>query len=647
MIQLQGIEKSFGSRVLFSDVNWRIKQGDRVGLVGENGAGKTTLLKILAGVDKAGAGEFSRKKGLTIGHLFQEMEDFADGPLLAETLGGRRDLRDLELEIERLTDKIHHATPDEAIALAHDLHDAQEKFEILGGYAVEAEAKGILRGMGFEESDFHKTLTGFSGGWRTRAQLARLLLAGPDILLLDEPTNHLDLESTVWLEGFLKAYKGSIVLISHDRYFMNRLTNAIAELELGKMTVYPYPYDKYVEEKAARAEILENKAARQEKEIARQEKFIERFRAKNTKATLVQSRIKALEKIERVEVMGRTRSIGFSFMEAGRIGKNVVELVDVRQGYGNKIVYDCLNFTLRRGERVALAGHNGSGKSTMIKILAGIVPILDGRIVMGQNVSMRHYAQHQMEALDINKTVLDEVTDNIPLDSIPLARTCLGAFLFRGDDVFKPIRLLSGGEKARVALAKLALTPTNLLLLDEPTNHLDIKSREALEDALVNYPGCIVMISHDRAFISSVANKIVHVENGLLTEYPGGYSYYEAKRAEPAVPPKKDETANAADGKQKSTQKDIRRESAKAREEIGARIGPMKKTLERLERDIAGCEEKIVQLEAALADPAVYTDPAKARDTAAQIAEAGEKNKKLTAEWERTAEKMETIKTGS
>jgi len=648
MIQLRKVTKSYGARTLFGEVDWHIKPGERIGLVGENGAGKTTLLKIVAGADEASSGEISRKKGITVGHLFQEMEDFGDAHLLTETLGGRQDIQKLELAMEELTERMQHASSnDEAHQMAHELHDLQEKYEVAGGYSVEAEAKAILRGMGFKENDFVSPISAFSGGWRTRAQLARLLLTSPDLLLLDEPTNHLDLESTVWLENFLKNYKGAMILISHDRYFIGRLTELTAELEHGALTVWPYSHDKFVIEKASRRELLEKQATAQQKEIEKQEKFIERFRAKNTKASVVQSRVKALEKIERIELTPETKGIGFRFMEAGRTGQNLLELVDVEQGYGDNTVYKHLNFTLRRGERVALAGPNGAGKSTLLKILAGRIEIRAGRTVMGQNVSMRHYAQHQLEALDAEKSALDEVTDNVPLDSIPRVRHILGAFLFRGDDVFKKIKSLSGGEKARVALAKLALTPTNLLLLDEPTNHLDVKSREALETALRTYTGCIVIISHDRAFIDAVANKIIHVERGKLTEYLGNYSYYEEKRAE-AQKAQLQLARNAANEAKRaqSGQKENRREAAKARIEMNEKIGPVKKTIERVEKEIASCEASIAELEAKLADPAIYSDPEKARVSAQELARAKTKNIELLAEWESLAEKMETIKAG-
>jgi len=644
MIRLEKIGKSFGARALFEQVDWHIRPGDKVGLVGDNGTGKTTLLRILAGHIEPESGGRLPRKGLRIGYLGQEIiAENTGGALLDTALRGRGDLLEAERRMERIAADIETAGDDGVLAekLAGRLSEAHENFRSGGGFRLAADARAVLRGLGFSEDDFGKPLGVFSGGWRMRAELARILLSEPDILLLDEPTNHLDLESTVWLEKFIKGFAGSLVIISHDRYFLNRMVGAIAELDRGRLTLYPYPYDRYVEEKNRRAEALEKKAAHQKKELEKQERFIERFRAKNTKATQVQSRIKALEKIERIETGPRAAFVGLRFREAGRIGKDAVTLEAITQGYGGKKVYRGLDFRLYRGDRVALVGPNGAGKSTLLKIIAGRVPIQSGDISFGNNVAMRYFAQSQSGALDADRTALGEVTRSIPNEAIPMARATLGALLFHGDDVDKRIKVLSGGEKSRVALAITALNPTNLLLLDEPTNHLDLKSRQTLERSLRAYAGCLLMISHDRAFIDAVANKVAHVENGTLTMYPGNYAYYERKREQEraAAPPDNGNGAGAKTG----SKKEARREAARRREDLGREIAPLRERLEAVESQIAVLERELSRFEAVLADPATFADREKSREASRGAAEARRRNEELMREWETLSEKIEAI----
>lgn len=646
MIRLNAINKSYGPSVLFQSLRWHIRPQEKIGLIGDNGSGKTTLLKILAGHLEPDRGERLARRDLRIGHLGQEIAG-TDGEvcLLDEVLQGRNDLLEMERNMEDLSQMISKTHPDQSEKLVERLATEQEKFQRGGGYAVVSNAKSTLFGLGFREEDLSRRLNSFSGGWRMRGHLAKILLSSPNLLLLDEPTNHLDIESTVWLERFLKTYQGSLVLISHDRYLLNRLVTSIADLDNGSLTLYPYSFDRYVKEKQLRVEALEKQAKQQQKEMAHQQKFIDRFRAKNTKATQVQSRMKALEKLEKVEIYKPTSSIHFSFQEAGRINLHAVECVDAVQGYGDNIVYNGLNFTLNRGDRVALVGPNGHGKSTLLKLIAGRVPIKSGSISLGSNVVVLYFAQHQIETLNMNNTILEEVTQSIPNESIPKARTVLGAFLFQNDEVKKKIQVLSGGEKSRVALAKIALTPTNLLLLDEPTNHLDLKSRQVLERVLSKYTGCIMMISHDRAFIDTVANKVIHVQNGSLTVYPGNYAYYEQKRdsqnfkTDHSVPESKSDSSEDA----KTSKKDLRREAAKRRAELQSAVGPLKERLDTVEEEITKNETRIAEYDRLLADPETYKDREKSKQLSKDIAQTRIETQNLIREWEDLSEKIEEL----
>ena len=643
MIRLNNLSKSFGGDLLLGGVTWHIRPGDKVGLVGPNGAGKTTLLNIIAGVASFDDGERILRNALTTGFLRQESDIDAEASktLLEEVLErGRPDLSEMKDAITRLTDKMENCGIDTSYDLAHKLSDFEENFSGAGGYSVEAEAKSILAGLGFSVDDLSRSIAVFSGGWRMRAELGALLLRHPDLLLLDEPTNHLDLESTVWLESFLKNYKGAIVIISHDRYFLNRMVNQIADIEFNKLTLYNYPFDRYLVEKEARKERLESQATRQQKEIAKQERFIERFGAKNTKATAAKSKMKALEKIERIEVQKDNRSVAVKFKESVRMPKQAVSLMNVTCGYGQEPVYRNLDFTLERGDRVALAGPNGAGKSTLLKIISGAVEISEGKMAIGPSVKMRYFAQRQTEELNQGKSVIDEVYDSAPTETMTAVRTTLGSLGLTGDNVSKKIKVLSGGEKSRVAMAKIALSPSNLLLLDEPTNHLDLLSRQALEKALSRYGGAILLISHDRAFIDSVATKVVHVENGVLTEYLGDYAYYEKKRkALAAITTENSSEAVATPSK--LTKKKLRQEAAKARREQAGKVGTLKKNLATTEKEIAGCEERISDTEAELSFPEVYKNQEKTKELNQKLADARKSLPRLMEKWETLSEKID------
>jgi ATP-binding cassette subfamily F protein 3 len=678
MIALDGVSKGYGGQQLLQDCTWRIGRGERIGLVGPNGAGKTTLCRILALVEETDAGRVHRDTGVTVGYLPQEVTTGEDRTVLAEALAGFDEVWRLESELEALAARM--AGPGADPGLTDTYGEVQHRFEALGGYRLEAEAKIILGGLGFSPEGVHRPLAEFSGGWRMRAALARLLLLRPDLLLLDEPTNHLDLESLGWLENFLAAYEGSVVIVSHDRYFLNRMVTAIAELAGGSVTLYHGDYDHFLVEREARQALREAQARNQAKRVAEIERFIDRFRYKASKARQVQSRVKMLDRMERIETEAEARRIHFSFPQPPRTGRLVARLAGVCKAYGDNVVYSGVDFLVERGDRVALVGVNGAGKSTLLKVLAGALPFDAGERALGSHVEVQYYAQHQLDLLDPTRTVLEEIELAAPEAQISRLRTILGSFLFSGDTVEKKVAVLSGGEKARLALAKMLARPAALLCMDEPTNHLDLASKEVLEEALSGFNGTIVFISHDRYFINRIATQVVEVDRGHLTTHLGTYDDYldhkaaataaatESTRSTAPTAPKptsKDQTAarqsraSAAGGsagaisgppqlkglkkQTEATTTPGKATDRKSHKNLDREIKAIKARLGTVEAQIHEMEARLQEIGLALADPDLYRDGDRARDIAQARRDTEERVAWLMKEWEDLSVRLSAV----
>jgi ATP-binding cassette subfamily F protein 3 len=534
MLRLEHISKIYPTGEVLKDINWEVKPGDRIGLVGVNGAGKSTQLKIIAGEIEPTAGEVIRPASLHIAYLTQEFEVEPTRTVREEFWTVFKEANEVQQSLAQVTREMETASMDELDSLIKKLDRLQRTFEAMDGYTLETQIEKILPEMGFEPEDGDRLVSAFSGGWQMRMSLGKILLQNPDLLLLDEPTNHLDLETIEWLETYLKGLKTPMVIVSHDREFLDRLCTQIVETERGVSTTYLGNYSAYLQQKAENLEAQMSAYEHQQKEIDKQQAYIERFRASATRSTQAKSREKQLEKVERVEApTARLKSLHFRFPSAPRSGREVVQIQDLVHTYGEKILFLGANLEIERGDRIAFLGPNGSGKSTLLHLMMGMEKPTEGSIALGKhNVIPGYFEQNQAEALELHKTVMETIHDEVPDWKNEEVRTLLGRFLFPGESVFKKVASLSGGEKARLALAKMLLRPANLLILDEPTNHLDIPAKEMLEEALQNYDGTAILVSHDRYFISKVANKIVEIRDGEFRTYLGDYHYYLDKIAE-------------------------------------------------------------------------------------------------------------------
>lgn len=660
------ISKSFGGRVLYSNATLQLNAGERWALVGPNGAGKTTLLKIIMGLESADEGTITFAKDATLGYLEQETELMGDRTALNEVIESAHEIKQWERKVNDLSIKIAE-TPEGATLNKYleDYAHAMERFERLGGYELESRARQILAGLGFPVEDFDKPAKEFSGGWQMRISLSKLLLRRPDVLLLDEPTNHLDLESVQWLERFLSSYDGTVLLVSHDRSFMDACVTHVAALENRMLVTYTGNYSGYLHQREENLEQLRAKRAAQERDIAHMETFIERFRYKPTKAKQVQERVAKVEKIreELVVLPEQSHHMHFRFPEPPRTGDTVISLEGVAKSYEDNFVYDNVDLKLYRGDHVALVGPNGAGKSTLMKLIAGKLKPDSGQISLGQNVTEAYYAQHQLEELNPANTVLAELDTVAAGWTTSEERRLLGAFLFHGDDVEKRVNVLSGGERARLALAKMLVSPDPLLLLDEPTNHLDIDSVDVLEKALVDFPGTIILISHDEHLVRAVANKVVDVRDHKVTVYDGDYDYFLFKLAElqaaaqgetssktvssygtsgaRAVKNSGPEASQAAGASRNVKTKEQRRAEAEERNRRSRALRETKKRLDEVEAALTPAHKRYDELMTLMADEALYNDPQKFDECMAEYQALSKKIPALEAEWLELSEKME------
>jgi ATP-binding cassette, subfamily F, member 3 len=642
MISINNLDFHFGSRTLYEDANLHIKPKDKIGLIGLNGTGKSTLLRVLVGEYKPDSGSIQMSRETTIGFLNQDLLSYdTHESILTVAMQAFAEALDLQKKIDQVLVEFENNFHDE---LVDKLARLQEKFEALDGYMIQAKAEEILEGLGFSTEELSKPLKTFSGGWRMRVMLAKILLQKPSLLLLDEPTNHLDLPSIKWLETYLENYEGAVVIVSHDRAFLDKTTNLTVEVAQQKLNVYAGNYTFYLEEKALRDEVQKGAYENQQAQIRQAERFIERFKAKASKAKQAQSRVKALEKLDRIEdVAPESARVNFRFNFKTEPGRHILRLEHMSKRYGEKLIFRDTNVFIERGDKIALIGANGKGKSTLMRIIAG-TELVDGRHQLGHNVIMAFYAQHQLESLHVENEILQELVEAGSKRTEMELRSILGSFLFTGDEVFKKIKVLSGGEKSRVALAKTLISEANFLLLDEPTNHLDMMSVNILIQALDQYEGTFVVISHDRYFVENVANKIWYIDGYQLKEYPGTYSefeYWQEKREKnaPKEHQKNEKQADALKQDSKPKTKSYSPEQLDLQNEVKRINKQLKETeavVQRLEQELAGYEKH-------LSDPKIYSNAHLLQDTTLKFELVKNELQEKNSQWEGIMEQLERV----
>lgn len=634
MISLNNISYEFGGNYLYRDANWHIKPKERIGLVGKNGTGKTTLLRLITGEYELREGSISKMNGLKIGYLHQEMSETAtDLPIVEVALQAFAHVLEVEEEMNSIYASMEkeEASPETLERLGH----LQEEFERNNGYQIRSQTEEILEGLGFSTADLTRPLQEFSGGWRMRVILARMLLEQPDVLMLDEPTNHLDLPSIEWLENYLQSYQGTVIVVSHDKYFLNRMVTKIVEVANLKLYVWEGNYDFFLQAKEERDALQIRQYENQQQFIKDQEKFINRFRAKASKATAVQSRVKMLEKLDKIDVVESDHArVNLRFRVKKDSGKIVMELNDITKHYGDKRILTNTGGTIVRKDKIALIGANGMGKSTLLRVIANTEKF-EGERKEGYNVITSFFAQHQLQALHLENEILQEMTEHGSGLSESELRNILGCFLFAGDDVFKPIKVLSGGEKSRVALAKTLIEQANFMLLDEPTNHLDIQSIEVLVQALQDYEGSFVLVSHDRYFVSQVANKIWWIEDEKINEYPGTYeefTFWKAQRDAEKQKPQNEVVVKEKKPKNPNKNDQDRKRQQKKRK--------LEQKLEKLEKELDSVKSALTEIEAQLTSPEITSDRQKLTDLSVKHQTTSDQNKRLESEMEEVFERL-------
>ena len=641
MIDLSNISLQFSGKYLFKDVNYKISSGDKISLVGANGTGKSSILKIIAGLLQPESGEVLKQKRIAIGYLPQDSVTHRGKTLLEEASSALTDIIELQKKETSLAEALANPnlTEEEQMDLAHQLGEVHHKLDGLDSYSAESKVEKILIGLGFAEEDFSRLTDEFSGGWQMRIALAKILISQNDILLLDEPTNHLDIDSLEWLIDFLKAYKGGLLIVSHDKNFITQVTNRTLEIFLGKFFTFKGDYDAYINYKIERDELTVHQYEQQQKKIKETQKFIERFRYKATKSRQVQSRIKQLDKVDLIELPEDKSEINIRFSEPPQSGRTPIKLISIHKSYGDKKVFQGIDFEIEKGEKIAFAGPNGAGKSTLAKIIAGVIDYNSGERILGHNTIISYYAQDVADNLNPTLDIIETVDGIDVSKTVGQLRSLLGSFLFSGDDVFKKVGVLSGGEKSRIALCKILLTKANFIILDEPTNHLDYTSKLILQKALINFNGSLILVSHDVDFLRPIASKVIDIRKGKLKTYLGDIDYFLSKRdlsslERDAVVVEKKEKVETTNRKEK------KRLEAELRQQKHNATKNLVKEISSWEIKISSYENLLKDLERKLADPSIYSDGDAAKDITNRFNKTKSELEQANKKWEKLTEKL-------